>query len=65
VILAAYDAKGKLLQMKPFVQALGANSEVVISPSIALDNGVSECKFFVWKDGYLPLTAITSVDQLP
>jgi hypothetical protein len=65
VLLAAYDQAGKLLQASPFVVAIGANATVNVPSSIAIPDGAAECKFFVWKDGYLPLTAITSAAGLP
>ena len=63
VFLAAYDGSGKLLTVKTFAQNIPGNTAIDFKPALAVD-GAASIKFFVWQDGYLPLTAVTSLDQL-
>jgi hypothetical protein len=61
VLLAAYDASGRLLQAKSFEKQIGAHANEEILTSMARDAAAAADKFFLWQDGYLPLTEVTSI----
>ena len=63
VILATYDISGKLLSHKIFEQNIPGNSAIDFKPALDID-GAESIKFFVWQDGWLPLTAVTALEQI-
>ena len=64
VIVASYDSNGRLASVdtKPFTLAAGENA--TLQPMVPILEG-GTYKFFVWDAEYIPLTAITSVADLP
>jgi hypothetical protein len=65
LVLAAYDASGRLRRLESVTKTVGAHASEDLTASVALDDGVAKCRFFVWQDGLRPLTDFTSLDQLP
>jgi hypothetical protein len=63
IFAAAYNAGGLLLDtaVTEHSATVGSSSAQASLPKSA---GAATYRFFVWQDGYLPLTAITSPDEL-
>jgi hypothetical protein len=65
IILAAYDGRGRLIGVELYSNEIGAGSTMSdIRTSLPLFANAANYRFFVWQDGHLPLTRITSVSQL-
>jgi len=63
VIVAAYNAQGCMvnIEMQPF--SLASGHDVSIQVSIPALTGLTY-KFFIWDNDFVPMTAITSVDDI-
>jgi hypothetical protein len=61
VLAVAYGANGRLLRTAASEAKVAANAEAVVQVSLPLGEGVAYCKFYVWKDGAVPITGVTSL----
>ena len=62
VILASFDIDGRMISAKEYVYNIPANGSIIAQPSLDTDKDATQYNFFIWEDGYLPLTSVTSLD---
>jgi hypothetical protein len=61
--VSAYNAKGNLVNMSSQAFNLSAGQKATVEISIPNVSGLTY-KFFIWDSNFIPLTAITSVNEL-
>jgi len=63
LFVAAYDARGVMINILSQPFSLTTDESATVEASIPYVEGITY-KFFIWDSNYIPLTAITSVDDL-
>ena len=63
LIVAAYDAGGRMMAVRSAKETIPAGSDTVLSASLTRPAGAAGCRFYIWDADYEPLTTITSIDN--
>ena len=61
LITAAYDDKGKLVDLRTNSVALSENVSAVLQAPLPKNPSAETYKYFIWDSNYVPLTAINSI----